>query len=257
MEKRVALITGSATGIGKAIARQLAKAGHHIVINYVHSEKQAQETAQELEQKYAIQTQVIKADVSQEGEVVCMIEQIKEQFGRLDILVHNAGPFIFETKSLRDYTIEEWQQMIDGNLSSYFYLLKEALPLMAQHHWGRVVVIGFEKAGQAPAWRYRSAFAAAKSGAASLTRTLALEEAENGITVNMVCPADIKGEDKERMIIEATKNTMEPIGRVGVGEDIARTIAFLCEEDSSYVTGSIIEVLGGKEVLAKRNDKRN
>ncbi|MFT9598622.1 SDR family oxidoreductase, partial [Mesobacillus sp.] len=102
-------------------------------------------------------------------------------------------------------------------------------------------------------WIYRSAFAAAKSGLASLTKTLALEEAENGITANMVCPGDITGEWKERTISESLNSldSSVPVGRPGTGEDISRVISFLSNEDSSFITGSIIPITGGKDVLGK------
>lgn len=253
--KKVAIITGSATGLGKQTAIALAKAGNQVVINYVHSQAAAEETAGLIQAKYEVDTLIVQGDMRQIDDVQRLVSETKARFGRIDILVHNAGPFIKEQKKLSEYDLSDWQSMIDGNLNSYFYLLHAVLPEMIKNQWGRIVMLGFEKVGNAPAWRYRSAYAASKSGAASLTRTVALEEAENGITVNMVCPGDIKGAFKEMTIKEAMQVPFEGKPRPGVGEDIARTIAFLCDEQSDYLTGSIIEVTGGKEVLAKRNQR--
>lgn len=254
MTKRVAFITGSASGLGRQMAIALAKEGIHVVLNYVHSQEKAQQTAQLIEEKYGVQVLVLQGDVSQKAAVTEMIAKIRDAFGRLDILVHNAGPFIKEQKKVQEYRLDEWQAMVDGNLNSYFYLLQETLPLMAQNKWGRVVAVGFNQVNTTPAWQYRGAYAAAKSGVASLTKTIALEEAAAGITANVVCPGDIKGSYKEMTIKEAIKNTTpKQTQRVEVGDDVARVVAFLCQENSTFISGSVIEVGGGQDILAKRN----
>lgn len=124
---------------------------------------------------------------------------------------------------------------------------------MRENHWGRIINIGFDRAENSPGWKYRSAFAAAKTGLVSLTKTLAIEEAEHGITVNMICPGDISANFKEANIddVREIKDNYTPVGRPGTGEDIARMIAFLCDKDSDFITGSIIQVTGGKDVLTK------
>jgi 3-oxoacyl-[acyl-carrier protein] reductase len=120
---------------------------------------------------------------------------------------------------------------------------------MRNQKWGRIITIGYDRVETAPGWIYRSAFAAAKTGVASLTRTIAIEEAENGITANMVCPGDIINEWKESNIEDAIGTSR--IGRKGTGEDIARVIAFLIDEKSDLITGSVIPVTGGLDVLGK------
>lgn len=249
MTEKVALITGGGKGIGKMTALALAKMGIHVAINYVHSQKEAQATADGIQEQLGVKAYAVQGDMGQEAEVIRVVKEVEEKLGPITILVHNAGPFIREKKKLRDYQTREWQQMMDGNLNSAFYLLKETLPMMARQGWGRIVFMGFDQVGQVPAWRHRSAYAAAKSGLASLTRTLALEEAENQITVNMVCPGDIVGPFKEMTIEEVRQEETRP----EVGEDIARTIAFLCEENSDKISGTIIEVTGGRDILAKGN----
>lgn len=254
LSRKVALITGSATGLGKRTAIELAKQGHHAVLNYVRSEQDAKNTASHIEENYGVKAIALQADIANPRDVNRLIQEALDKMGTVDILVHNAGPYIKEQKTFSNYSLDEWNAMINGNLNSCFYLLSELLPIMQEKGWGRIITLGFDKVGSAPGWKYRSAYAAAKSGVASLTRTLALEEAENGITINMVCPGDIVDPYKE-MDIDDVKDiaTEEPIGRKGTGEDIARTIAFLCEEKSGYITGSIIEVTGGQDILSKRN----
>lgn len=255
MQGKVAIITGSATGLGKRTAIELAKNGVHIVLNYRSSKEAATQTAAMISEKYGVKTLVVKADVSSLSAIQNLVQQTISKFKRIDLLIHNAGPFIKEQKTLVNYTHEEWRQMVDGNLNSYFYLLRETLPYMQKQQWGRVIMMGFNKVGTAPAWKYRAAYAAAKSGAASLTKTLALEEAENGITFNVVCPGDIKGDGKEMGILDAQKQMgeLDLEKREGTGEDIARMIVFLCEEKSDYVSGNVIEINGGQDILSRRN----
>ncbi len=154
---------------------------------------------------------------------------------------------------MADYEIKEWDYLINGNLNAVFYLSNLLIPYMRKQKWGRIITVGFDRVESAPGWIYRSAFAAAKSGLASLTKTIALEEAEHGITANMVCPGDIIGEWKEREIMESLKEKDDsvPVGRPGTGEDVSRVISFLADENSSFITGSVIPVTGGKDVLGK------
>ena len=251
MSDKVALITGSATGLGKRAALELAKEGIDIVLNYVHSKEKAWETSRFISETYEVRSIAVQADISLYEDVQNLIHHTLSEMGRIDILIHNAGPYISERKNMSEYTIDEWHLMINGNLNSVFYLSKLTLPLMRQNQWGRMITIGFDRAETAPAWKDRSAYAAAKSGVASLTKTLALEEAENGITVNMVCPGDIPDGYKEMNIedVRGQYHRNNPVGRIGTGEDIARVISFLCKEDSDFITGSVISVTGGKDVL--------
>lgn len=253
LDNKVALITGSATGLGKRTAIELAKDGRDIVLNYVHSAEAAKETARFISETYGVRSIAVQADISLFEDVQKLVSRVLSAMGSIDILIHNAGPFIKKRKKLSDYTVEEWNSMVNGNLSSVFYLSKEVIPIMRTKQWGRMITIGFDRVETAPAWKFRSAYAAAKTGAASLTKTLAIEEAENGITVNMVCPGDIRGEYKEMKIknVRDQSDINNPIGRPGTGEDIARVISFLCNEDSDFITGSVIPVTGGKDVLNK------
>ncbi|MED0679260.1 SDR family oxidoreductase [Aneurinibacillus thermoaerophilus] len=250
---RTALITGSAKGLGVRIAHELAAEGMDIALNYRTSAEEANKLREELIQRYDVNTLLIQGDVSRSEDAEQMVKTVIEAWNRLDILVLNAGPYIKERKKLADYKIGEWDRMIHGNLSSAFYLCRAAIPHMRRNRWGRIITIGFEKAQTAPGWMYRSAFAAAKTGLVSLTRTIALEEAEYGITANMVCPGDIVGEAKEKYItdVRGLSDPGTPVGRPGTGEDIARAITFFCSEYSDFITGTVLEVTGGKDVLNK------
>lgn len=194
---------------------------------------------------------VLTGDVARAEDAARLVGETVETFGRIDVLVHAAGPFIRDHLRLADTSADEWNRMVDGNLGSAYHLVRAAIPDMRRRRWGRVVLFGFAEAGGAPGWPERAAFAAAKSGLVSLARSLAFEEAPNGVTVNVICPGDIRPPWKEASIAAARgrDDGRTPLGRPGTGEDVARVVAFLCEEDSDFITGSVIEVTGGLSPL--------
>ncbi|QZT32613.1 SDR family oxidoreductase [Caldalkalibacillus thermarum TA2.A1] len=254
MPSRVALITGGASGLGVQTALHLAAQGIHVMINYRQSRDKALALQQRIIEQ-GVRCGLVQGDVSRKEDCRRMVRQTVDQLGSLDILINNAGPYIFERKKLVAYTDEEWELMINGNLSAAFYLCREAIPHMRQKKWGRIINLGFSHAHEATGWMHRAAFAAAKVGLVSLTKSLAMEESEYGITVNMVCPGDIVGPHKEQTIKQVRQErsfNLAPIGRPGSGEDIARVIAFLVQEDSDFITGSIIDINGGLNVQAKQ-----
>lgn len=255
MRKRTALITGGATGIGKRTAIQLAEKEINVVINYRNSEEEAVLLADYLTKTYGTSNTIIQGDIANPTDCLNVINSSLSFASTIDILIHNAGPYIHERKEMIDYTFEEWNYIINGNLTTVFHLSKHLIPKMREQKWGRIITIGFDRVESAPGWVYRSAFAAAKTGLASLTKTIALEEAAHGITANMVCPGDIVGEWKERNIEDSLFVTDDdsPVGRPGTGEDISRVIDFLVSEQSSFITGGIIPVTGAKDVLGKIN----
>lgn len=252
MANKTALITGSASGLGRVTASRLAKDGFNIITTYKSSGKRAEDFMKELTREYGIKTSTFQYDVTSPKDHTALIQQCVNEFGGIDIFVHNAGPYIQERKNLIDYTYEEWEYILHGNLSSMFYLVKSIIPYMREQNWGRIITMGFDQSDKAPGWRHRSAFAAAKTGLTSLTKTLALEEAEYGITVNMVCPGDITDPWKEMQDIpEEAKSSTVPVGRPGIGGDIARVISFLCSDESDFITGTVIPITGGQDVLSK------
>ncbi|MEK3797403.1 SDR family oxidoreductase [Peribacillus sp. FSL H8-0477] len=253
MKIKVAVITGGATGIGRKTACVLAETGMNIAVTYKESKVQAEQLAAELIESYGVQAIAIRGDAADEKDCHSVVNTVIQSFGRIDVFIHNAGPYIHERKPMLEYSSEEWNYLMNGNLTGFFYMAKEIVPHMRNNGWGRIITLGFDRSETAPGWIYRSAFAAAKTGLTSLTKTLALEEASYGITANMVCPGDIIGEWKESSISEAQleQDTDVPVGRPGTGEDVARVIAFLCDSKSDFITGSVIPITGGKDVLRK------
>jgi 3-oxoacyl-[acyl-carrier protein] reductase len=250
---KTVFITGGAKGIGKAVAIMFAKKGLNLAINFRSSKKEAERLAVELHEKYGVKVLTIQGNVSIAEDCKNMVTKTIEQFGSIDIFIHNAGPYIKERKRIDEYEVGEWEELMNGNLNSAFYLLKFILPIMRRKKFGRIITLGFDRVETNPGWIFRSAFASSKAGLASLTRTIALEEAQNGITANMVCPGDIKEQWKEESIEQAKKalDELVPIGRPGTGQDISRTIEFLTSDSGDFITGTIIPVTGGQDVLRK------
>lgn len=247
---RHALITAGTKGIGRQVTEKLLREGYSVTANFRSDERAAEQLLTTFADDKE-RLQLVRGDVTKPDDCRHLVTEAVAVFGRIDLLINNAGPYIFTEKKLVDYTDSEWNEMIDGNLNGLFHLVRAAVPHMREQGFGRIITYGFQHATSAPGWMYRSAFAAAKVGAASLTKSIAFEEAEHGITANMVCPGDIIGDMKENKITDARQQKSDgtPIGRSGTGEDIARTIAFLCHDDSDMVTGSVIEVTGGLDVL--------
>lgn len=249
---RHALVTAGSKGLGKKVTEEFLKKGYSVTINY----RRDIEAVEELKATYPHlldRILFVQGDVTKKEDLTNMIDLTIDKFGRIDCLINNAGPYIFERKKLADYTDDEWYQMIEGNLSSVFHLFKKIVPIMREQKYGRIITYGFQGAESSPGWLHRSAFSAAKVGLVSLTKSISIEEAEYGITANMICPGNIIGEMKEATIEQSRKmrddQAKTPIGRSGTGEDIARTIAFICDENSDMITGSIIEVTGGANVI--------
>ncbi|CAM3857762.1 SDR family oxidoreductase [Alkalicoccus chagannorensis] len=249
---RHALVTAGTKGLGKQVASSLIEKGYSVTATYRSDHEAAESCRREWEAQGA-DVQLIQADVQKKEELESMMDQVLDTYRRLDVLVLNAGPYIFERKALADYNDEEWLSMMHGNLHSAFYLLRRAVPVMREQRFGRIVTYGFQEAGHAPGWLYRAAFASAKSGLVSLTRSVALEEAAYGITANMVCPGEILGEWKEAPISAAIgeKDENTPIGRPGTGGDIARAVTFFADDQADMVTGSVLEVTGAVDVIHK------
>ncbi|WP_062105982.1 SDR family oxidoreductase [Bacillus niameyensis] len=247
---RHAIITAGSKGIGRKVTEHFLQNGCSVTINYRSDFARVQELMDEWK-LYEDRILFIRGDITKKADIQKIVEQTMVSFGRIDYFINNAGPYIFVRKKLVDYEDYEWYEMIEGNLSAVFHFSKLIIPIMRQQQFGRIVTYGFQDADQSPAWIYRSAYSAAKVGLVSLTKTIAIEEANFGITANMICPGDIEGEMKESDIEFARKikNSDTPIGRSGTGEDIARLIGFICEEDSDMITGSVISATGGVEVI--------
>lgn len=247
---RHAIVTAGTKGLGKKMTESLLREGYSVTVNY-RSDEQTVENMKAAYNEQINRLSFVKGDVTVCRDMELLVDEAVEKFGRVDLLICNAGPYVFERKKLADYTDEEWYQMVDGNLNSAFHLFRKVIPIMRKQHFGRIITYGFQASDHTPGWLYRSAFAASKTALTSLTKTVAIEEAGNGITANMVCPGKILGDMKESSIADAQNQHDDetPVGRSGTGEDIARTVMFLAGEQSDMITGAVLEVTGGVDVL--------
>lgn len=248
---KLALVTGSARGLGRMTVKALAAEGCDVVVNYVTSKTEADTLVDEVSQQN-VTASAIQADMTQPSQIQQLVESIHDQFGRLpDILINNAGPFIRERRSFVEYKPHEITQLLHGNLSGVMQIDHAVLPHMRNQGWGRIIHFGFAHADEARGWPHRAVYAAAKVGLVSFTKTLAVEEAEYGITVNMICPGDVRGANKEKTIddVKHKIDAESPRGRPGSGEDITRVITFLCQEQSDFITGNIMNIHGGMDPI--------
>lgn len=240
--EKSALVTGASRGIGRATALALARKGYAVAVNYAGSEKAAEEVkaAIEAEGGRAI---VVKGDVSKADDVAAVFAEVKKGFGRLDVLVNNAG--ITRDGLLLRMKEENWDAVIDIDLKSCFLTVKAAAPLMMKQRKGSIVnissVVGIMgNIGQIN-------YSAAKAGVIGLTKTAARELAARGIRVNAVAPGFIETSMTE-VIPEKIKEGMIhsiPLGRMGQAEDVARAVCFLASDEAEYITGQVLKVDGG------------
>lgn len=241
MEGRVALVTGASRGIGKAILHALGRTGA-TVVGTATSESGAAAITQALGDA-GLQGRGMLLDVTDAAQVEATIEQILESFGRIDVLVNNAG--ITRDNLLMRMKDAEWHDILDTNLSSVFRLSRAVLrPMMKARH-GRIISIAsvVGAAGNAGQTNY----AAAKAGMIGFSKSLAQEVGSRGITVNCVAPGFIDT-DMTRALPEAARNKLLeriPLGKLGTAEDIAQAVVFLASDGAGYVTGSTLHVNGG------------
>jgi 3-oxoacyl-[acyl-carrier protein] reductase len=242
LRNRVALVTGASRGIGKEIALTLARAGVRLAISYRTNKLGAQKVANEV-RALGGEGFTIATDVTDPRRVKELIEGVAEHFGRLDILVNNVGDF--EWKPVVDSTVDEWDAVVASNLYSAFYTTKWAVPVMRRQHWGRIINLGAVGAERAFGQAKISAYSAAKAGLVAFTRSVALEEARHGITVNVVNPPVI--DNKEISLEEAERMTDArfPAGRPATGRDIAEAVKFFASEEAAFITGQVLNVSGG------------
>ncbi|HUO77136.1 MAG TPA: 3-oxoacyl-[acyl-carrier-protein] reductase [Thermodesulfovibrionales bacterium] len=240
-KEQVALVTGSARGIGRAIAEALARKGVALAIADVNLDE-AKATSADLA-KNGVKTMALRIDVSNSREVITAFQEILKEFGRLDILVNNAG--ITRDSLLLRMKEEDWDAVIDVNLKGVFLCAKEAVKVMAKQRYGRIVNIASVVAfmgnpGQAN-------YSASKAGIVGLTKTLAKEYASRGITANAVAPGFITTAMTDALpdnVKEEMKKAI-PMARFGTIEDVANAVVFLASPSSGYITGQVIHVNGG------------
>jgi 3-oxoacyl-[acyl-carrier protein] reductase len=241
MNGHTAVVTGGGRGIGKAISIALAKKGVNIVVVDVN-EDIAKETASEL-QGYGIKSIAIKADVSNSSDVATIFENAVKTFGKVEILVNNAG--ITKDALLLRMKEEDWDQVININLKGTFLCSKEAVKIMSKNRYGRIVNIASVVAfmgnpGQAN-------YSASKAGIVGLTKTIAKEYASRGITVNAVAPGFITTAMTEALPDNVKQEMLKaiPMNKFGTVEDVANAVLFFSLPESGYITGQVIHVNGG------------
>jgi NAD(P)-dependent dehydrogenase (short-subunit alcohol dehydrogenase family) len=242
LRNRVALVTGASRGIGKEIALTLGRAGLRLAVSYRTNKLGAQKVVADL-RALGAEGLALATEVTDPGRVKELVDAVTRHFGRLDILVNNVGEF--EWKPVVDSTEEEWRAVIASNLYSAFYATKFALPFMRRQHWGRIINLGAVGAERAFGQAKISAYSAAKAGIVAFTRSVALEEARNGITANVVNPPVI--DDKEMSLEEAQRLTDArfPVGRPATGRDVGEAVKFFASEEAAFITGQVLNVSGG------------
>lgn len=238
MSEKLALVTGGSRGIGKACALELARAGYDVVINYAGNVDAANKTVEEIK-ALGVDAVAYKFDVSNKEQVDAAIAEIVDKYGRIDVLVNNAG--ITRDGLFMRMTDENWNAVINTNLSSAFFVSQPVVKVMMKQRSGAIVnmasVVGVSgNAGQAN-------YSAAKAGLIGLTKTLAKELGSRGIRVNAVAPGFINT-DMTKDLDTSKFLDFIPLKRLGEVEDIAKTVKFLAA-DADYVTGQVIEVDGG------------
>jgi NAD(P)-dependent dehydrogenase (short-subunit alcohol dehydrogenase family) len=242
LEGAVVVVTGAARGIGRAIAEELGQGGAKVVVNYVHSIGPAEELVAQLHQSGSPESIAIQADVSDPEQATRLIEETIKKFGRIDVLVNNAG--INVDRSLKKLTVEDWNKVIQNDLNGSFYMVKAALPYFMEQKSGKIINISSMNGlvasfGQAN-------YSAAKAGVIGFTKTAALELARSNVTVNVICPGFTGTDMWEGMPDKVKEGVLAriPLGRVGTPQEIARGVRYLIV-DGDYITGATLNINGG------------
>ncbi len=253
--KKVALITGSTSGIGLAVARVLASAGFNIALNGFGKAEEIEAVRQDIEKTYGVQVIFSPADISQYEEVAAMVEDVEARLGSLDVLVNNAG--IQFTSPAEDFPIEKWKQMIDINLSGVFYGIRAVLPAMKKRGYGRIVNIASVHGVVASI--NKTAYVAAKHGVVGLTKVVALENARLNITCNAVCPGWVLTPLVQKQIEDRAKaggvsveqasidllSEKQPNARFATPEEVGELVRYLVSDAARGITGTVQVIDGG------------
>lgn len=255
LASKTAVVTGSTSGIGLAMAKALAKEGANIVLNGFGDKDAIERERAGIEAKYGVKCLYSGADMTKPDEIAAMISDAEKEFGAVDVLVNNAG--IQHVSPVDEFPIEKWDQVIAINLSSSFHTIRAALPGMKRKGWGRI--INTASAHALVASPFKAAYVAAKHGIAGLTKTVALEVAQQKITVNAICPgyvwtplveAQIPDTMKARnMTEEQVKRDVllaaQPTKEFVTVDQVAAMAVFLCTDAASAITGTMLQMDGG------------
>ncbi len=237
--QKVAIVTGAAKGIGKAIAVILAENGYYVVINYLSDKSGAEETLK-LVKNAGSDGEIYGFDVREGEKAETVINDIAERLGRIDVLVNNAG--IIKDGLFMMMEPENWKAVVDTSLNGFYNMTRPVIEKMVRERSG--VIVSLSSASSLLPNRGQANYSAAKAGLNAASRVVASEVARLGIRVNVVAPGLIETD----MIADAPKDHIKnliPMARIGKPEEVAKVVAFLCSDDASYVTGQILSVNGG------------
>ncbi len=255
LKGKTALVTGSTSGIGLAIAQALAKDGAYVMLNGFGDAGEIEKTRAGIEKAFGVKARYSPADMSKPAEIAAMVAATEKEFGALDVLVNNAG--IQHVANIEDFPVEKWDAVIAINLSSSFHSIRAAVPGMKKRKWGRIINIasahGLVASGQ------KAAYVAAKHGVVGLTKVVAIETANNGITCNAICPgwvltalvaqqiearAKATGKSFEQAKTELVAEK-QPMLDYTSPENIGALAVFLAGDSAATITGSAYSIDGG------------
>ena len=253
--KKTALITGSTSGIGLGIAKNFAAKGMNIILNGFGDAVAIEEIRSNMSKEFGVEVRYSGADMSKVEEIENMIKTSESEFGAIDVLVNNAG--IQHVSPVEDFPVDKWNAIIAINLSASFHTIRMALPKMKEKGWGSIINIA--SAHALVASPYKSAYVAAKHGIAGLTKTVALETATFGITMNAICPGYVWTPLVEKQVPDTAKargiteeevinNVMlhsQPTKKFVTIDQVAALASYLASDDAASITGSMVSIDGG------------
>jgi len=241
---QVAIVTGSSRGIGLAIARRFAAEGAAVIINYVAREPEAAAAVRTIEDAGG-RAFAVQADVSQAGDVERLVHESREHFGRIDVLVNNAGVMV--TKGVLETTEDDWDRTIDVNLKGAYLCSKAVAPLMIEQRSGSIINISSNSGLYHPSAMRFTEYVVSKAGMNGLTKAMALALGPH-IRVNAICPGWIRTDMMEDIDEEVHARILAEtaLGRWGTPEDVAASAAFLASPDAAFITGELLIVAGGR-----------
>lgn len=237
MMLKKALVTGSAVGIGRAIALDLASKGFDVAFHYHTSAKAAQQASQKAA-TYGVKSIALQADITKPEQANSLVETAEKELGGLSVLVNNVGNFLY--KPIEQVSVEEWHQIIDSNLNCTFYVTQAIIPYLKAAGWGRIVNFAFATAQHLIADEQRTAYKIAKTGIIIYTKSLAKELIKDNITANVISPGIAENSiDLEECI------PLLPTKRPATLKEISDAVGFFVSPEADYITGQNLEVAGG------------